>query len=112
MYVSMQTYARHDAIHSSDMPHYVSHMCSCSPRVIHCALPATHYNTLQHADTYCDTPQHTTHCAGPAQYGMRAHGHMALQHTATHCNTLQHTATHYTLYRPCAARRAGTRTYV
>ena len=115
MYVRIPTHVRHDAIHSCEMSHFVSHMYSCSPHVMYCAFPATHCNTLQHADLYGDTPQHTTHCAGPAQYGRREHGHVALQYTATHCNSLQHTehtATHYSLYRPCAARRAGTRTYL
>jgi len=96
MYVRIPTHVRHDATHSCEISHFVSHMCPCSPRAMHCAFPATHCNTLQHADLYGDTPQHTTHCAGPAQYGRREHGHMALQYTATHCNSLQLTATHRT----------------
>jgi len=69
-------------------------------------VTATRCNTLHHADTHCNTLQHTlvldsrltTKCNQNAP---------SLENdsvvTATHCDTLQHTATHYSTLQHTAA---------
>jgi len=79
-------------------------------------LTATHYDSLQHITTHCNTlktlqytaihsktQQHTaTHCntLHPLIYNLHTTHSNTQQHTATHCNILQHTATHCNTLHP------------
>ena len=62
---------------------------------------ATHYNTLQHTATRCNTP--VKHYGGTLQSANNAH----LQRTATHCHTLQHTATYCNTLRHAATHQSN-----
>jgi len=55
--------------------HYITH--------IDYIFPATHYDTLQHTATHCNTLQYISHILTT----------YFLLYTAAHCNTLQHAAT-------------------
>jgi len=61
-------------------------------------VTASHYNTLQHAATHCNTLQYQPHSKGQelCKWGREVTATYCntLEYTATHCNTLQHTATH------------------
>ena len=57
-----------------------------------CSDTATHYNTMQHTATLCDT----------LQQDLLHYYKITLQHTAIHCNATQHTATHCNTLQPTA----------
>ena len=67
----------------------------------------SHYNTPQHAATYCDTLlQHTGVMYTHAPWNLARPRVWGLQHTATHynkldCNTLQHILQHTTATHDC-----------
>jgi len=85
---------------------------------MHCT--ATHYSTLQHTATHCNTMQHaaathcntlqhtvhhtathTLHCNALQHMAAHCNTCTALQHTTAHCSTLQHNATHWNTATHC-----------